>query len=784
MRRAARRATVFASLLLAGVVGVWGARGCRRQGPATTSTATSTSTTTNTTDADTTDPKGSLAAALLAKGPGYVPHAKHKNADGTPTYTNRLILEASPYLLQHAHNPVDWFAWGEEAFARARALGRPVFLSIGYSTCHWCHVMEDESFEDEEVARFLNEHYVAIKVDREERPDLDAVYMTFVQSLTGSGGWPMTVWLTPQKEPFFGGTYFPPRSGVGGRRGLLEVLADQSQRFAADPNGIAEGARRLLDRLRVAVAPPLPGDFPSARVLRAARTEAASSFDPAWGGARGAPKFPSSFPIELLLRIGRRERDLEATRMAVDTLLHMAEGGIHDQVGGGFHRYSTDGRWLVPHFEEMLYDNALLASAYLEGWQATGDARLADTARRILDYLLREMRAADGTFFSATDADSPTASGERREGVFFTWTPAELRAALGEDDGRLAARWFGVTETGNVDGRSVLAAGRPLADVAQELGEATEVVRVRLADLSARLLVARARRPPPFRDEKVVVAWNALAISAFARAAIAFAEPRYAEAATSAASAWTVGLRAGAPLPHQRVDGKPYGRGFSDDHVFLAAALVDVFELTGDPKLLADAQALMETVEASFADGANGGYFLQDDAHEKLLLREKPAYDGPVPSVSSVAALTWLRLYTLTEDDRYRQRSETTLRAFARTLESRPLAMDHLLVALDWALDAPKEIVVVVPEGRGAMAPAARAFLAALGRTFAPNAALVVATEAELAGELGRRVPWAQGKRLRGGVATAYVCERGACKLPTNDAKVFATQVAEVRAYP
>ena len=726
-----------------------------------------------------------LAAALRAKGPHYVPRTRHKNPDGTPKYTNRLILESSPYLLQHAHNPVNWYPFGDEAFERARVLGRPIFLSIGYSTCHWCHVMEEESFEDEEVARELNEHYVAIKVDREERPDIDAAYMAFVQGFTGSGGWPMSVWLTPAREPFFGGTYFPPRAGVrGARRGLIDLLSEQAQRFAADARGVASAAGHLAQQLKAAVAPEPAGDFPDASSLRNARTAAGQRFDPVMGGARGAPKFPSSFPVRFLLRFARRTGDDAARRMAAETLDHMRAGGIHDQVGGGFHRYATDARWLVPHFEKMLYDNAQLAVAYLEAAQATGDASFAGTTRDTLDYLMRDMQAPDGTFYGATDADSQDEAGRAEEGLFFTWTPSELRSCLGDEDARIAQAWFGVTDAGQLDGRSVLSTERAPEIVAQELGLSRSEFEGRLEHLRARMLEQRAERPPPLRDDKVLVAWNGLAVSAFARAAIVLGEARYAAAATRAADVLVAPLRAGHPLPHAFIEGKPHGRAFSDDHVMLAAALLDLFELTARPTWLVTAASLMDEVERSFADHANGGYYLTSARHEALFLREKPDSDGPTPSVSSLAALTFLRLYAFTEDERFRKRAEMTVRAFSRTLVHSPLSLDQMLLGLDWATDAVKEIVLVVPQGGGALAPSARLFLDVLTQRFVPNMVLVVASEGEINGELGTRVPWVQKKKLLGHRATAYVCERGACKLPTGEPSQFAAQLADARAYP
>ena len=726
-----------------------------------------------------------LQAALSARGAGYQPRTRHKHPDGTPQYTNRLILEASPYLLQHAHNPVNWFAWGDEAFARAQALHRPVFLSVGYSTCHWCHVMEQESFEDEAIARFLNQHYVCIKVDREERPDIDATYLAFVESLTGGGGWPMNVWLTAAREPFFGGTYFPPRAGVrGARQGLLELLSLQSERFAKESATVVQQAQAFASKLQAASVPVAAGDLPSAGLLEAARQAALLRFDPELGGARGAPKFPSSFPVRLLLRSARRTGDARARQMALSTLEGMRAGGIYDQIGGGFHRYSTDARWLVPHFEKMLYDNALLALSYLEASELTSDARHARTAREVLDYSLRELAAPDGSFYSATDADSLAASGQEQEGAFFTWTPAELEAALGSADATLAASWFGVSAAGEIGGRSVLHTERSAADVARQLGLSDAAFDERLSQIRVRLLAQRATRPPPLRDEKVIVAWNALTLSALARAAIVLGDARYAAAALRGAAALTQPLEQGRELPHEFVAGEPHGLAFGDDYAFLAAALLDLFELTADLAWLARAEQLLESLQQGFSDSAHGGYFTSAAAHEQLLSRDKPDYDGPMPTVSSVAALDWLRLYAFTEDARYRQRAQSTLRAFSHALETRPLSLDQMLLALDWASDTVKELVLIVPQGRGALAPAARPLLDVLGRRFVPNLVLVVATEADVEGELGRRLSWLRERRLRGGRATAYVCEGHSCQLPTTDPAVLASQLAAARAQP
>ncbi|MFO0592085.1 MAG: thioredoxin domain-containing protein [Polyangiaceae bacterium] len=727
-----------------------------------------------------------LDKALRDKGPDYAPRTRHKNPDGTPKYTNRLILESSPYLLQHAHNPVDWYPWGDEAFAAARAAGKPVFLSVGYSTCHWCHVMEEESFEDEEIAAYLNEHFIAIKVDREERPDVDAVYMNVVMSFSGNGGWPMNVWLTPAREPFFAGTYFPPRDGVrGARHGLLSVLRELSSDYAKDPAGIARDAKDFAERARKLSAPEAAGDMPSADVVKKAVIEAQQRFDPVNGGPKGAPKFPSSFPVRLLLRHARRSGDAMSLRMATATLDAILAGGIHDQAGGGFHRYATDAAWRIPHFEKMLYDNALLAMAYLEAGQATGEARFLAAARETLDYLLREMRAPDGTFHGATDADSLAPNGKREEGYFFTWTPREVESALDGDAEKAALAFFGVTERGDLDGRSILHVARPPADVAKDLG--WDAARLSTAVAAARvgLYTARSKRPPPLRDDKALVAWNALAISAFARAAIVLGEARYEDAAVKCAQALTRTWRAGGPLAHAWTNGKESGQAYLDDHTTLANALLDVFDLTADPAFIDDAARLMAAVEKRFSDKTNGGYFMTADDAEPLLARDKPSDDGPTPSGNSMAALVWQRLSVLQETEADRAHAESTFRAFATSLAGRTGAMDAMLSALDLATDSPKQIAIVLPDGaaRGALSKEARPMLDILQKAFIPNAALAVGAAADLSGASFSKLPWTKDKPAKGGRTTAYVCILGACKLPVTDPAEFAKLLAEAKPY-
>jgi uncharacterized protein YyaL (SSP411 family) len=712
-----------------------------------------------------------LAAAVARRGPGYKPHTRHLKPDGSPKFTNRLILETSPYLLQHAHNPVDWFPWGDAAFAKAAREHKPIFLSIGYSTCHWCHVMEEESFEDEEIAALLNRSFVAIKVDREERPDLDAIYMAAVQQMTGDGGWPMTLLLLPDRRPFFGGTYFPPRDGVRGARiGLVTVLERVRQAYQQDPGALATDASELVAELQRSAAPVTAGDLPGAPAIRAAVAQLAATFDRDWGGFGRAPKFPAPASLELLLRHHRRVGYSGSLEMVTRTLERMAAGGIYDQIGGGFHRYSVDAKWRVPHFEKMLYDNAQLAAIYLEAYQVTGREDFAQVAREILDYVLRDMTSPDGGFYSATDADSAGA-----EGTYFVWTAAELDQLLGAEDGRIVRTYFDVTAGGNFEhGTNILWRPASLAEVAGQLGLPAQTVQQAVARARPRLLEARSRRVPPLIDRKILVGWNGLMISAFARGALVLDEPRYQVAAARAATYLLAHAHARAGLLHSISEGTAAGDAFLDDHAFLVAGLLDVYETGGDPRMLREATALTDELEAGFADGGRGGYFFTTDRHEKLMLRDKPDHDDALPAGNSIAAANLLRLHELTSDDRYRTRAEATFRAFAHVVADAPTSLPKLLVALDFLLDRPKQIVIVSPPG---VEPTA--LLAQLRRVFVPNR--VVLRVIDGAPPVS---PLCEGKVARGGKPTAYVCIGTACEQPTTDPAVFARQLAKTEPLP
>ncbi len=709
-----------------------------------------------------------LAAALTRRSAapgGYRPRTHHL-VDGAPAYTNRLILESSPYLLQHAHNPVDWRPWSDEAFEEARRLGRPVFLSIGYATCHWCHVMEAESFEDEEIAAYLNGHYVAIKVDREERPDVDAVYMAAVQALTQSGGWPMSMWLTPDRQPFYGGTYFPPRAGArGAQLGFLDLLRDIHGTYVSDGERVGRAAEALVRAVKAQMEPAAQAAA-AARPNTAAVAQALAFyrrlFDDVNGGLRRAPKFPSNIPARLLLRAHHRTGDPALLRMVTLTLEKMAAGGMYDQLGGGFHRYSTDAVWLVPHFEKMLYDNALLAVAYTEAFQVTKRADFARVTRETLDYLLREMTSPDGGFFSATDADSEAAGGHQEEGAFFVWSKGQIEQVLAargpEETGRFV-RHYGVTDDGNFEGANILHVARPDEDAWAALAEAR-----------AALYAVRARRPPPLRDEKILAAWNGLAISGFAVAGRVLDERRYLAAAARAAEFVLGRMRPDGRLARSWKDGRTGAPGFLEDHAFITAGLIDLFEATAERRWLEAALELACDTERLFADPA-GGWFMTAADHERLIAREKPTYDGAEPSGTSVALLSALRLHTFTTDERWRAVADRAFASLAPTLTENPLALAEALLAVEYAAAQTQEIALVWPTGAGAPD-----LLEVLRRTFVPHRALVAA-DATSAASLAALVPWLSDKPPLEGRPTAYVCVQGRCELPAQDAAALTARL-------
>ncbi len=692
-------------------------------------------------------------------------------------HTNRLAQEKSPYLLQHAHNPVDWHAWGEEAFDVARYEDKPIFLSVGYSTCHWCHVMERESFEDDRIAEILNRHFVPVKVDREERPDVDRIYMLFVQATTGSGGWPMSVWLTPDLKPFFGGTYFPPDNRYG-RPGFAFILQRIAEAWRADRARLVESGVAIVEELRkqseVAPSAAFLNDGPLESGYHAFRR----IFDPDLGGFGGAPKFPRPSVHNFLLRYYARSGNHEALEMVLKTLQAMARGGMNDQLGGGFHRYSVDDRWFVPHFEKMLYDQAQLATSYLEAFQITGQASCAAVARNVLEYVLRDMTHPEGGLYSAEDADSvidPAQPDVKGEGAFYVWSQDEIAARLGSP----AAEWFcyayGVQETGNVaedpqdefTGKNILYEARTAAEVAARFGVDVDEVLASLAASRNVLLEARSKRVRPHLDDKILTAWNGLMISAFALGAQVLDEPRYLAAARRAADFILGRLFDGhtGVLMRRYRDDEAAISGFLDDYAFFTQALVDLYETCFELRYLETAERLAEEIGEWFEDPEHGGFFSTADNDASLLLRMKDDYDGAEPSGNSIAALNLLRLAQMAGRDDFRVAAEKTLLAFASRLQAMPAGIPQMLVTLDHYLAKQRQIVVA-----GARDAAdTLALLQAIRRRFDPNKVVLLVHSEEVREALSRNVPAIAGMRPVDGKAAAYVCEDFTCKLPVTE---------------
>jgi uncharacterized protein len=679
-------------------------------------------------------------------------------------HTNRLANEKSPYLLQHAHNPVDWYPWGEEAFEKARRESKPIFLSVGYSTCHWCHVMERESFENEQIADLLNEHYVPIKIDREERPDIDRIYMTFVQASTGSGGWPMSVWLTPELEPFFGGTYFPPENRWG-NPGFASVLTQIARAWESDRDKIEDSARSVVVQLKqqTAVEPSHAGVPFDAATLDSGFVVLRRTFDLRLGGFGGAPKFPRPVVFNFLLRYWWRTKNKEALDMVLLTLREMAKGGMNDQLGGGFHRYSVDDRWFVPHFEKMLYDHGQLAVSYLEAYQITADPQYADVAKSIFDYVLRDMTDAEGGFYSAEDADSvisPDHPDLKGEGAFYIWSAEDVPEWL---------RYrYGVREGGNVDhdphgeftGKNILYQAHTVEETAQKFGVPVAEMESALGAAEAQLLAARAGRIRPHLDDKILTSWNGLMISAFALGGAVLHERRYAEAARRAADFLIARLydpQSGILLRRYRA-GEAAIPGFLDDYALFAKALLDLYEAQFDPRDLALALRLTEKMRDLFEDPQSGGFFSSPAGDPALVMRVKDDYDGAEPSGNSIAVMNLLRLAAITGRDEFRESADRTLRAFGSRLSHAPIAIPQMLVACEWLLAGPREIVIA---GSGA-----GPLIDALQARFVPHKIVLAADSPETGERLAAWAPWIGAMRPVDGRAAAYVCRNYACQLP------------------
>lgn len=747
--------------------------------------------------------------ALALGGGRRAPNQNQLNAavsTNTPTtapkHTNRLAREKSPYLLQHAHNPVDWFAWGEEAFAKARSENKPLLLSIGYSTCHWCHVMERESFENEKIGAFLQEHFVSIKVDREERPDVDKIYMTFVQSTSGSGGWPLNVFLTPERKPFFGGTYFPPDNRYG-RESFLSVLQQIVSIWRDRHGDVLASAEAIHARLALATTSTNTGDRPlNADPLGRAGTMFKEAYDSQNGGFGGAPKFPQPSQPAFLLSYAKRFHDDEATRMVLHTCDQMAAGGIHDQLGGGFARYAVDAHWLVPHFEKMLYDNAQLAQLYLDAYLVSGNARHAEVVRDILGYVLRDMTHPEGGFYSAEDADS-----EGHEGKFYCWTHEELSKLLTPEEFNVAVRYFGITKEGNfVDhshptplaGQNVLSVVNPPPtnpgsrgrestltfsndEIRRLTAAATQIQGAESGALDQELLASakqkmsalRAKRIRPHLDDKILASWNGLMLGAFARAYAVLGDETYRQAAEKnlafiQAKLWQPASQSAIPtgtLYHRWRDGERDNVQLLEASAFQLDGVLQLYEATLEPKHLDFAIALAEAMIAKFYDAEHGGFWQSAASSTELILRVKDDYDGAEPCGNSVATLALLKLAAITDRKDFRAPAEATLRLFATRLEKLPQAVPYLLLALNFSMEEPRRVVIAAdpPSLRlGATSPhsaKARALIHAAHAVYQPHKVVL--------GNTGSVAVFARALPAKDG-PMVYLCTGQACQPPTS----------------
>ena len=678
---------------------------------------------------------------------------------------NRLTRETSPYLLQHKDNPVDWYPWGEEALEKARAEDKPVLLSVGYSACHWCHVMERESFEDEATAALMNENFVNIKVDREERPDVDSIYMSAVQAMTRHGGWPMTVFMTPDGAPFYGGTYFPPvpSRGMPSFKQLLLGLADA---YTNRREEVLKSAENVRDFLRESTTASVPKSEVSEGLLTHAANALAGQIDNRFGGFDGAPKFPQAMNLEVLLRHHKRTGDRAALSGVELTCRQMANGGIYDQLGGGFARYSVDEYWLVPHFEKMLYDNALLARLYLEAYEATGDGFYKRIAEETLGYAMRDMTDPEGGFYSAEDADS-----EGEEGKFYVWTPEEIERVLEPEDAKLAERFWDVTERGNFEGKNILNVPRPPEAVATEFGISAEELWRRIEAIRERLFAEREKRVRPERDEKVLAAWNGLMLRAFALAASVTGREEYRRVAEKNASFLLEKLVADGRLRRSYKDGQARFNGYLEDYACVADGLLALYEATFERRWLREAASLADAILELFWEEAEGAFYDTAVDHEQLVTRPRDLYDNATPSGSSVAVDVLLKLSVLLNREDYQECAETVLENLSGGIAQIPGAFGRLLSALDFYLSTPYEVVIIGDRE----APGTKALLETVYSSYLPNK--VVAGSSEGDEEAMRLVPLLADRPMRGGEATAYVCVNYACQSPTTEPAELARQL-------
>ncbi|MBI5150330.1 MAG: thioredoxin domain-containing protein [Candidatus Omnitrophica bacterium] len=698
-----------------------------------------------------------------------------------PEHPNRLIHEKSPYLLQHADNPVDWYPWGPEAFEKAKREDKPIFLSIGYSSCHWCHVMEEESFENEEVAKLINAYFVPIKVDREERPDIDQVYMPAVMAISGQGGWPLTAFLTPDQKPFWGGTYFPPYAKWGAP-GLVDVLTSIHEAWQNNPSRLVQSSLTLTAMLQVRTPQKEQQEVAVESILSKGFEQFSAMYDPSFGGFGTAPKFPSSHNLSFLLRYAKRVPDKMALTMATHTLKQMANGGIYDHLGGGFHRYSTDQVWQTPHFEKMLYDQAMLIKTYAEAYQVTHEAGYAKVVRETCDYVLRDMQHPRGGFYSAEDADSldpgkekPSAKSgkehKKREGAFYLWRYEEIVRLLGREDAEILNYYFGVQSNGNVQndvhgeftGKNIFYAARTLEETAQHFQKTPEEVEKVLQRGRRKLGEHRRKRPRPFLDDKILTHWNGLMISSLALASQALGEPKYRTAAPKAADFILQHLQdSDGRLRHRYRDGQSAVMGTLDDYAFFIHGLIDLYEATFDAVYLRQARELAEQMIRLFWDHSEGGFYLTAEDAETLLFRSKEVYDGAIPSGNSLAALDLVRFYHITLDESLREKFEKLLEIFSSEISRNPAAHAQMLIALDFMAGNPREIVIAGKQGD----PRISALLSGIHGAFIPNKVVIFNPFPEDNTAIREVAPFIENQVSLQGDPTVYVCENHVCQRP------------------
>ncbi|MFC1739188.1 thioredoxin domain-containing protein [Planctomycetota bacterium] len=694
-----------------------------------------------------------IMAADTAKG-----EKDMQTATATPKHTNRLINESSPYLLQHAHNPVDWYPWGSEAFEQAKKEDKPVFLSIGYSTCHWCHVMERESFENERIAKIMNANFVSIKVDREQRPDVDQIYMNAVQLMTGSGGWPLSVFLTPDGRPFYGGTYFP-SIDMYGRPGFERVLLSIANAWKNRRQELVDSAGNLSELLKSPTGSVEKRKL-SPQILTGAFKYFQDSFDAANGGFGFAPKFPQPTNLSTLLCYWYRTGDEQSLQMVEKTLDAMAKGGIYEHVGGGFHRYATDASWFIPHFEKMLYDQALLSKVYLQAYQITGKKTYAEISKEIFDYVLRDLIDPKGGFYSAEDADS-----EGAEGTFYLWKPNQIASVLDKDQARLFNAYYGVTEKGNFEkGKTILHVSTSIEQLGKEFGKDPNKIEKILADARMKIFQSRQKRIRPHRDDKVITAWNGLMISSLSYGGAILQEERYVEAAKRSAEFILSTLYKNGRLMRYYRDGQAVEKAFLDDYAFMILGLLDLYEASFNTKWLIKAKELSEEMIELFADIERGAFFLTGKDGEKLIARAKPGSDGAVPSGNSITALALLKLGRLTMNQHFTEQGGKVLEFFSSQLKESPAYSSAMLTALNFWLGPTQEIVIA-----GSVdATDTKKMLKLIRRKFLPNAIVLLHEQDNAGSNIYKIVPFIRNQVAIDGKATAYVCENYICNRPVN----------------